>query len=1072
MLAKENPILSSLDTIRDELRAKIHIDEDVCVADLLQTANTDSKLRKKIEQRAHDLVETCRAQRSKRSLLDAFLQEFGLSNREGIALMCLAEALLRIPDAGTADKLINEKILSGDWTGHFNQSDSVFVNAATIGLIMTGGIVSLGDDITANPVSWLKGLTSKLSEPVIRTAMMQAMGIMGKQYVLGRTIKEAVRCGKKGNPEGTRFSFDMLGEGARTMRDAQRYFEAYLAAIHSIGETIEGESADNVYDADGISVKLSALHPRYHYSHEATVMKELLPQLKKLALAAKQYNIGFTIDAEESERLDISLDIFEALARDVDLQDWDGLGLVVQAYQKRAPYVIDWLAALGRETERKLMVRLVKGAYWDREIKFAHEMGYDDFPVYTRKHTTDLCYQVCAERLLDADDVIYPQFATHNAHTVALVLELAFSNGKQKKFEFQRLHGMGELLYGEALDAKLATAEDIPLRVYAPVGAHKDLLPYLVRRLLENGANSSFVNRFLDPETPVFELIEDPITQVERSKPYRHPRIPKPLDIYIASGHDGGNRKNSAGLDLDNPQAVSRMYEIMKQAENKQWQAGPLVNGKLCTDEKANDVCSPTNRKHVVGKCYQTSDKHIEQALTAASKAYGDWDKLGGAKRADALNKVADLLEENREVLMALISEEAGRTVADTLSEVREAVDFCRYYALKAREHFAEPMPLPGPTGEQNELSLHGRGTFLCISPWNFPLAIFVGQVAAALAAGNCVIAKPAEQTPIIAYEAVKLFHEAGIPGDVLHLLTGKGSQLGPKLVPDQRITGVCFTGSTGVAKFINKQLCERDGAIVPLIAETGGQNAMIVDSSALPEQVVDDVIASAFMSAGQRCSALRVLFLQEDIAEDTIEMLKGALEALELGNPAELATDVGPVIDDGAHQGLQEHIDMMEKSKSANIIARYADDKTPKEGSFFAPTIIEIDSINLLKEEVFGPVLHIVRYKGKELDKVIEDINATGFGLTLGVHSRVEGVADHIFENTHVGNTYINRNMVGAVVGVQPFGGQGLSGTGPKAGGPHYLFRFATEKTKTVNVVATGGNVQLFNIDVDGSTA
>ncbi|NNC99421.1 MAG: bifunctional proline dehydrogenase/L-glutamate gamma-semialdehyde dehydrogenase PutA, partial [Gammaproteobacteria bacterium] len=1028
---------SSLIELRERLRNEVHADEEVCVAELLKASSSPNDLRQRAQQRATEFVDSCRAQSNKHNLLDAFLQEFSLSNQEGIALMCLAEALLRIPDKDTADTLINEKISAGDWGRHFRQSDSSLVNMATVGLMLTGSFVSLNDKFTGNPSSWLPALGKKVGEPVVRQAIRQAMSIMGGQYVLGRNIEEAAKLGREDNREETRFSFDMLGEGARTMRDAQKYFDAYLTAINAIGNMIEGGVGKNVIEADGISVKLSALHPRYHFSHRHTVMSELLPQLVKLAKSARQYNIGFTIDAEESERLDISLDLFESLVRDEALADWDGLGLVVQAYQKRAPLVINWLATLARESDRQLMVRLVKGAYWDREIKFAQEQGYADYPVFTRKQNTDLCYQVCVEMLLAANDVLFPQFATHNAHTAAVVWELveAHSTPNRPRFEFQRLHGMGDLLYGEVYAKAIANSvsRELPLRVYAPVGAHKDLLPYLVRRLLENGANSSFVNQFLDKDTPVADIVTDPVEEVRRAESYRHPKIPLPIDIYRASGRDGGNRDNSSGLDLDNPATVADLYRQFNQ-HSAEITAAPIVNGQLISNGQAHDITSPANHASVAGRCINSSEQDVENALAGAADAQSAWNKLGGKSRSEILARTADLLEQHMVRLMQLVSAEAGRILPDTVTEVREAVDFCRYYGLKAEQHFSEPLVLPGPTGEQNLISLHGRGTFVCISPWNFPLAIFVGQIAAALAAGNSVIAKPAEQTPIVAFEAVKLFHQAGVPGEALQLLTGKGSELGPRLVNDPRVSGVCFTGSNSVAKFINRQLAERPGAIVPLIAETGGQNAIIVDSSALHEQVVDDVINSAFNSAGQRCSALRVLFLQEQIADKVIEMLVGAMDALELGDPLQLSTDIGPVIDDRARAGLEQHIAAMQASERATIIARFDRARVPDTGSFFAPAIIEIDSINLLQEEVFGPVLHIVRYHPRKLEAVLEDINNAGFGLTLGVHSRRAECADTVYNKTNIGNTYINRNIVGAVVGVQPFGGQGLSGTGPKA--------------------------------------
>ncbi len=1044
-----------LSDIRHSLRQMLHADEEKCIDNLLHATELTTGERNRLVDRARIFVQKSRAKSDSQGTMDYFLQEFDLSNKEGVALMCLAESLLRVPDGATADKLISEKISAGKWSDHKGHSKSTFVNASTWGLMLTGEFVDLGADVTGNTDNWFRNFIKKAGEPVVRTAIMQAMRIMGGQYVLGRTIDEAIARGIKENAAGTRFSFDMLGEGARTLADADRYFEAYKKAILEIGSQ---NKEDNPYSANGISVKFSALHPRYEMSHHHIVMDIMTPRILELARLAKENSLGFTIDAEEADRLDISLDIFEMLARSSDLANWDGLGIVVQAYQKRAPYVIDWLKALGRELGRKFMVRLVKGAYWDSEIKHAQEMGLADYPVYTRKPSTDLSYQVCAERLMMARDVFYPQFATHNAYSVALVLELVNKwNIGADEFEFQRLHGMGHLLYDMV---KENTESAFNIRVYAPVGAHKDLLPYLVRRLLENGANSSFVNRFMDNDVAVEELMQDTIKLVEEKSPRRHSMIPLPQDILSSSGLEKSPRKNASGFELTDPLEINNLKESL--AQKRDWEAGPIVSGKMMTDN-AEDVFSPTTGD-VVGRVGIATEADMENALIAASGAQKAWNSIGGAARAGILNKAADIFEEKCHYFMGLIAEEAGRTLADGLSEVREAVDFLRYYAGQAEEKFENGVPLPGPTGERNELYLQGRGTFLCISPWNFPLAIFTGQVSAALAAGNAVIAKPAEQTPIVAAEAVKILHQAGVPVDILHLMTGDGATVGAKLVADERICGVAFTGSTDTAKIINRSLANREGAIVPLIAETGGQNVMIVDSTALPEQVVDDAISSAFQSAGQRCSALRVLYLQEDVANTIIPMLKGAMECLTLGNPLDLSTDVGPVIDQEARELLVTHAARM--NSEATLIHEL---ETPTEyikGTFFGPRLYEISSLSELKKEVFGPILHVIRYKSSDLDKILQQIKDTGFGLTLGVHSRIEESAEYIFRNLDVGNTYVNRNIVGAVVGVQPFGGQGLSGTGPKAGGPRYLYRFATEKTLTINTVATGGNTELFAME------
>ncbi|MCX2781855.1 bifunctional proline dehydrogenase/L-glutamate gamma-semialdehyde dehydrogenase PutA [Microbulbifer thermotolerans] len=1038
-----------LHAARQRAREYLHADENQCVGELLAAPRPGDALRQKILRTARELVRHSRQHRSKRGTLDAFLQQFGLSNKEGVALMCLAESLLRVPDADTADKLIAEKVHSGNWASHRGQSDSLFVNASTWGLMLTGSIVELDPDITEKPASWVKRLVSRLGEPMVRASMMQAMKIMGGQYVLGRTIEEALKRGPAENLPGTRFSFDMLGEGARTMADAERYFDAYMSAIETIGKNNDKR---DVVEANGISIKLSALHPRYSALQRERVMNELLPQVKALCAAAARYDMGLNIDAEEADRLDISLDIFEALARDPELKGWQGLGFVMQAYQKRAPHVADWLIALGRDTGRKLMVRLVKGAYWDSEIKHAQQMGLTDYPVYTRKCHTDLSYQVCAKKLLEARDAIYPQFATHNAYTVGLILELA---GDRDDYEFQRLHGMGHLLYAQV---EAVHGKRVPVRVYAPVGAHRDLLPYLVRRLLENGANSSFVNRFMDEKTPVEELVQDTIELSEACNPYRHPQIPVPEDIYM--GAEALPRKNSHGLELTDPIATKPLLEAVEAIRGKQFKGGPIVDGVM--GEADLPVHNPATGD-LVGYTANT-DKHlIDRAYTAAVEAQTAWDRLGGNERAKILDRIAELYEKHIHDLTALICMEAGRTLNDGISEVREAVDFCRYYANGARQHFSEPQPLPGPTGESNQLYLCGRGVFVAISPWNFPLAIFTGQVVAALASGNAVLAKPAEQTPLIAARAVQLMHEAGVPEKVLHLITGTGAAVGKPLIEDPRLSGVAFTGSTETARLINQQLAMKEGPITPLIAETGGQNVMIVDSTALPEQVVDDVIQSAFLSAGQRCSALRILCVQDVIADNLLEMLKGACKELTLGDPSKLETDIGPVIDEKALSMLERHRARMQKE--AKPLFTFDDSKKPAKGTFFGPQVVEIEDFSLLEREVFGPFLHVVRFKAEELEDVIRRINATGYGLTFGLHSRIEGRAHAVFKRVKVGNCYVNRDMVGAVVGVNPFGGQGLSGTGPKAGGPHYLFRFGNEKTKTINTVATGGNTQLFTL-------
>ena len=1062
-----SPAGNNLEKLRRDIRQISHGSEETVVADLLKLTSLTLKQRQNIEQQARDLVTRCRLHSNSAGTLDAFLQEFGLSNKEGVALMCLAEALLRVPDEETADKLIAEKISSGDWGSHKGQSTSSFVNASIWGLMLTGRFVALDSDAESDTAGYIRKLVHALGEPVVRSAVLQAMRIMGGQYVLGRTIDEALQRGRADNPPGTRFSFDMLGEGARTEADARRYHGAYRQAIEGIGNA---GMAESVVQANGISVKLSALHPRYEYSQYARVMQELLPRLKDLCLLARRFNMGLSIDAEECDRLELSMDLFQALAQDDDLEAWQGLGFVLQAYQKRAPLVADWLIALAAQTNRRLMVRLVKGAYWDSEIKYAQQQGFIDYPVYTRKSHTDLCYQVCAEKLLAAPDRVFPQFATHNAYTVAMVQELccddSSSQDDSKNFEFQRLHGMGQLLYEQLLQEK-PEAVEVPLRVYAPVGVHKDLLPYLVRRLLENGANSSFVNRFLDADVPVDELVRDTITQVETRQPYRHKSIPPPPLLYRFQGEE---RDNSEGLDLTDPNTLTELEEGIRnelQREPKPF-AEPITGAGATVAANSHKnllpVLNPSCVDCPAGSVRHASGEEIREAFLRADRAQSGWNALGGEERAMRLEKVAELIEVHRLELMALITREAGRTLPDALSEVREAVDFCRYYAVQARRRLAAATELPGPTGEDNQLILHGRGVFLCISPWNFPLAIFTGQVAAALAAGNSVVAKPAEQTPLTAFRAVQLMHQAGVPPEVLHLLPGDGAGVGAACLDAPQLAGVVFTGSTDTAWRINRQLAGRKGPILPLIAETGGINTMLVDSTALPEQVVDDVIRSAFLSAGQRCSALRVLYLQEDVADTILPMLEGAIQSLSLGHPEDIRSDIGPVIDSEAQQKLVQHIDKL--TASGRLLARFPAEKVPLDGYYVAPHVFELTTINELPGEVFGPVLHVIRYQADKVDEVLRDIDATGFGLTLGVHTRLESFAAKVIDATRVGNNYINRDMVGAVVGVNPFGGERLSGTGPKAGGPHYMLRFVSEKTVTENLVAKGGNTALFTLE------
>lgn len=1040
------PVTHTLAAQRAAIRALLYTNETDVARSLVECLATPDTESTRIVERARKIVALARERQAERGLLEIFLQEFGLSTDEGIALLCLAEALLRVPDSGTADNLIAEKIRSGSWERHQGQSASSLVNVATRALMLTSGIVDIDEQLSGTKSGVIRSLVNRLGEPVVRTAIRQAMRIMGDEFVLGRTIEEAL---SRVRQPGSIASFDMLGEGARTASDAQRHFESYLHCIRTTAAASKG----GLYQGHGVSVKLSALHPRYEYASAERALAEMLPRLKVLALQAKAGNINMTIDAEEAARLDLSLDIIEALARDADLADWQGLGLAVQCYSKRAPAVLDWLIALGKETERRFMVRLVKGAYWDSEIKRAQELGIPGFPVFTRKITTDLSYLVCARKALAHPEAIYPQFATHNAHTIAAVIEMA---GKRRDFEFQRLHGMGELLYSAAREV----IADLPaVRVYAPVGAHRDLLAYLVRRLLENGANASFVNRFMDERVPLDRLIEDPARKVNAMSSIPNPKIPLPADLY------GGARRNSAGVDLTDPLETEALLKSLASLQKTVWQAAPIVGGLAVSGTRV-PVANPANRSDAVGFVVEATAGEVEKAIAAAVRAQPRWDREGAATRAAALERAADALEAQRDKFLSLLVREAGKTLGDAVAEVREAVDFCRYYAAQAREQFGEPKQLAGPTGEQNLYSLHGRGPFVCISPWNFPLAIFIGQVAAALAAGNSVLAKPAEQTPLIAAAAVEILHRAGVPVDALHFLPGRGEIVGAALVADERIAGVTMTGSTATAKIIARILAERNGPIVPLIAETGGQNAMFVDSTALPEQVVDDVVRSAFHSAGQRCSALRVLYLQEDVADGIITMIKGAMDELKLGNPAELATDIGPVIDEAAREQLLAHVAQLKAAGSLLHVSRL--DADCARGTFVAPHLFAIDSIDVLKQEHFGPLLHVIRYRAQDLQQHLEQLRATGFGLTLGVHTRIDAIARSIFDASLAGNVYVNRNMIGAVVGVQPFGGHGLSGTGPKAGGPLYLQRFATERVLTVNTAATGGNVALLRMQTE----
>jgi RHH-type proline utilization regulon transcriptional repressor/proline dehydrogenase/delta 1-pyrroline-5-carboxylate dehydrogenase len=1003
-------------------------------------------MRDRIAERARILVATVRRERIGKGGIDAFLHEYALSSPEGVALLCLAEALLRVPDAETVDRLIRDKIGEAHWESHLGRSESIFVNASTWALMLTGRLLH------AEPAehTWrdvLRRFAARSGEPVVRQAVTAAMRILGRQFVMGRTIEEALERAREPERHGYRYSYDMLGEAARTAHDAARYFAAYDQAIAAIGRSVAGRRAA---EAPGISIKVSALHPRYEMAQRDRLVAELPPRLLELARHARQAGIGFTIDAEEADRLDPSLDLFEPLALAPDLAGWDGLGLAVQAYQKRALPLIDWLADLARRGGRKLTIRLVKGAYWDSEIKRTQERGLDGYPVYTRKVATDVSYLACARRLLDYGTAFYPQFATHNAHTVSSVLEMA---GDRRDYEFQRLHGMGEALYEQIAGPEHL---DRPCRIYAPVGSHEDLLPYLVRRLLENGANTSFVNRIVDDKQPIDQIIADPIARLAQLPAKPHPRIPLARDLYQPE------RLNSGGLDLNDPDSLAGLSSALAEAQRHPWRAAPIIAGVEQTGA-AEPVFDPSDRRRRVGEVVAAGLADLDRALARAVRNAPSWDRTPAGERAAILERAAELYENHRAELMVLIIREGGRTIPAALSEVREAVDYLRYYAVRARADFAGPERLPGPAGERNEIELHGRGVFACISPWNFPLAIFTGQIAAALAAGNAVVAKPAEQTPLIAAAAVRLLIEAGIPGDVLHLLPGAGATVGAPLVADPRIAGIAFTGSTETARHINLELARRPGPIVPFIAETGGQNAMIVDSSALAEQVVADVLTSAFDSAGQRCSATRLLYVQADIADHLLAMLAGAMAELVIGEPGMIATDVGPVIDAAAREALEAHAARMERE--GRLIYYCPLPSGTEHGTFFAPQAFEIDSAGRLPGEVFGPILHVVRWHADRLDAVLDEITATGYGLTLGIHSRIDETVRHILGRLNIGNSYVNRSMIGAVVGVQPFGGEGLSGTGPKAGGPRYLHRFATERTVSIDTTAAGGNATLLSL-------
>ncbi|MEZ8302581.1 bifunctional proline dehydrogenase/L-glutamate gamma-semialdehyde dehydrogenase PutA [Vibrio splendidus] len=1004
------------------------VDETQWLEQLLPLATPSESEKQQITDKTTSLIEAIRADKTSIQMIDALLLEYSLDTQEGILLMCLAEALMRIPDSATADALIRDKLSVADWKSHLKNSDSVFVNASTWGLMLTGKVVGLSSNEQSAGQA-VNRLVNKLSEPVIRKAMHQAMKVMGHQFVLGRSIAEAQKNGKSMRDKGFTYSYDMLGEAALTTADANKYFKDYLMAIEAVGRDTYVSSKSS--PAPSVSIKLSALHPRYEVANEDRVLTELCDTLEQLLRRAVELDVAITIDAEEADRLELSLKLFEKLYRTDLVKGWGKFGLVIQAYSKRALPVLVWLNRLAKEQGDLIPLRLVKGAYWDSEIKWSQQAGFTDYPVYTRKEATDVAYLACARYLLSPSvrGNIFPQFASHNAHTVSAIAVMT----DHKDFEFQRLHGMGDSLYNHAMEAYQQS-----VRIYAPVGSHKDLLPYLVRRLLENGANSSFVHRLVDACCPVEELTQHPVDMLLAFDTLHNTKIPLPPAVFP-------ERKNSYGVNIDIESEAHQFEEQVKAFLNNQWTAGPVINGESLAEsmikakQNVEQVTAPYDRRINVGQVAFANLDHVSAAITGADAAFADWNATSVETKAAALDKLADLMEDNLAELVAICHQEAGKTIHDSVDEVREAVDFCRYYAKQADN--LQGFELKGFDGQTRIASRQGRGVFVCISPWNFPLAIFLGQITAALVAGNTVVAKPAEQTSLIAARAVELMNEAGFPAGTIQLLPGRGAEIGSALTSHDAIAGVAFTGSTPTAQRINVSLATRNAKPVPFIAETGGQNAMIVDSTALPEQVVRDVIRSAFASAGQRCSALRVLYIQEDIADRVVALIHGAMDELSVGIPHLHKTDVGPVIDQNAKQKLLAHLENMTNTQKK--VAQLSLGTDCEHGDFVPPSAFEIDDISCLKEEQFGPVLHIVRFKASELAQVVDQINQTGFGLTMGIHSRNETTYRWIEKHVRVGNCYINRDQVGAVVGVQPFGGQGLSGTGPKAGGPHYLYRF-----------------------------
>lgn len=1027
-MTSQQSVAPELAKSRQAIRDYYLEDEYKVIHEMIADAQLSGAEREAISARAAELVKSVRGN-AKSTIMEKFLAEYGLTTKEGVALMCLAEALLRVPDNTTIHALIEDKITSGNWSSHVGKASSTFINSTTVALLLTSNLLKDSERHTVGDT--LRRLVKRLGEPVVRTVAGQAMKEMGRQFVLGRDIDEAQNEAKSSMAKGYTYSYDMLGEAARTDADAQRYYDSYSSAIDSIAMNCSGDVRKN----PGISVKLSALLARYEYGQKERVMSELLPRALKLAKKAAAANMGFNIDAEEQDRLDLSLDVIEGIMSAPSLADWDGFGVVVQAFGKRAAHTLDWLYALSEKLDRRIMVRLVKGAYWDSEIKRAQVMGLTDFPVFTRKACSDVAFLSCAKKLVRMSDRIYPQFATHNAHSVSAIVELARTAGL-KNYEFQRLHGMGESLHDQAL-----AESGVPCRIYAPVGKHSDLLAYLVRRLLENGANSSFVNQIVDTSISPEEIAKDPINIVqELGENLSSKVIVRPADLF------GANRRNSKGWDITDPVTVAQIDEGRDAFRSHQWAGGPLIAANI-TGNEVLEVKNPAKPDDLVGHITHANEADVDAAITAAEQGFTSWSAMPAEDRAACVRRVGDLLEENAHELFALTIREAGKSLLDAIAEIREAVDFSQYYANE---------------GIRNKDNGDARGVICCISPWNFPLAIFTGQILANLAAGNVVVAKPAEQTSLLAVRAVELMYEAGIPKDVIQLLPGTGATVGTALTSDSRVAGVCFTGSTATAQRINKVMAENMAPDAPLVAETGGLNAMIVDSTALPEQVVRDVLASSFQSAGQRCSALRMLYVQEDIAEHLLEMLYGAMEELGIGDPWALSTDVGPVIDETARKKIVDHCDKFERE--GRLLKKIP---VPSGGLFVSPAVLKVSGIADMEEEIFGPVLHVATFEAKNIDKVVDEVNARGYGLTFGIHSRVDNRVDRISSRIKVGNTYVNRNQIGAIVGSQPFGGEGLSGTGPKAGGPQYVRRFL--KGATIERSVESGGKAIGSKKLDG---